>query len=303
MTRSSSAGAPGNGHKRRKETIMKKYATLSLSAALLLSSCGSMNSGTAAGGFMGAQLGSILGSAIGGISDGPRGSDLGTIIGMAGGAAVGAAIGNASDKAQQNKYSQYKHESNRQSAYDSSSSYTTPDSYGNAYAGTDAQDSGFDPNNGGDDVIYDFGGPDYTGNYSASQPQQSPAGGNALAATPAATANALEIRNPRFVDGNKDNVLSAGELCKVIFEVYNNSTGYLYDVQPVVEETTGNKRIYVSSSIHVEKIAPGKGIRYTAMVKADKKLKDGNAHFRLYAKQGRGEVTSPVSEFSIVTRR
>ena len=61
-----------------------------LSAALLVSGCGSISDGGASGGFLGAELGSILGSAIGGISGGPRGSDVGTIVGMAGGAVMGA---------------------------------------------------------------------------------------------------------------------------------------------------------------------------------------------------------------------
>ena len=68
---------------------MKKSLILSLSAAMVLSSCSTYaGSGAITGGF----LGSILGSAIGGIAGGARGSDIGTIIGMAGGAAAGAAI-------------------------------------------------------------------------------------------------------------------------------------------------------------------------------------------------------------------
>ena len=66
-----------------------------LSAALLVSGCGSISDGGASGGFLGAELGSILGSAIGGISGGPRGSDVGTIVGMAGGAVIGAVVGDA----------------------------------------------------------------------------------------------------------------------------------------------------------------------------------------------------------------
>ena len=47
---------------------MKKIATLTLAASLMLSGCGVGNENTASGGFLGAQLGSIIGSAIGGIS-------------------------------------------------------------------------------------------------------------------------------------------------------------------------------------------------------------------------------------------
>ena len=113
----------------------------------------------------------------------------------------------------------------------------------------------------------------------------------------------LEVRNARFVDGNQDRRLNAGELCKVIFEVYNVSQDVVTDVQPMVVETTGNKRVGISNTIHVERILPGKGVRYTAVVKAAKRLKDGTLTFRVYAVRGNGEVVSNVSEFSIQASR
>ena len=80
---------------------MKKTLLVSVSALLLLSSCGTY---TGMGAYTGGTFGSIIGSAIGGISGGRHGSDVGTLIGMAGGAMVGAAVGAAADKAQQRDY-------------------------------------------------------------------------------------------------------------------------------------------------------------------------------------------------------
>jgi len=68
-----------------------------------------------------------------------------------------------------------------------------------------------------------------------------------------------------------------------------------------VIEASGNKRTYISPSVHVERLAPGKAIRYTAMVKAGK-LKDGTATFCLSVLQGNRQM-SKVSEFTIQTRR
>ena len=69
---------------------MKKTVLMGLTAAaLLLSSCQSMNQFYGAG--TGASLGGMFGSAIGGIADGPRGHNLGTVIGMAVGGMIGAA--------------------------------------------------------------------------------------------------------------------------------------------------------------------------------------------------------------------
>ena len=65
---------------------------------------------------------------------------------------------------------------------------------------------------------------------------------------------------------------------------------------------TGNAHIYVSPSIHIESIAPGKGVRYTALVKADKKLKNGMARFALTVLQGQKSI-SKVTEFNIRTSK
>lgn len=269
---------------------MKKYLAITLSATLLLSGCGSSNSNTAAGGFMGAQLGSILGSAIGGISGGPRGSDIGTIVGMAGGAMVGAVAGNAADKA--NNQETYSH---RQSKYNSNDSYATQQgTYDNV-----ATDSGFDPNNGGNDVIDDFGASAQQTSPSSLHIQPSQSGISIPSGLPK---KALEVRSVKFESPRHEQQLHRGDIAQIVVEVYNNSNDYIYNVEPVVQETTGNKHIYVSSPIRVEQIAPGKGIRYTAMVKADNKLKDGNAQFLVAVNEG-NTMSRETKEIDITTSK
>ena len=112
----------------------------------------------------------------------------------------------------------------------------------------------------------------------------------------------IEIKNARFVDGNQDGKIERGELSKVIFEVYNRGNHTLYDVVPTVVEATGNRHIMISPNMHVESIQPGKGIRYTALVKADNLLKDGNAQFCVSVVQGDKKI-SKVYEFDIPTAR
>ncbi|MCI6618582.1 MAG: glycine zipper domain-containing protein [Prevotella sp.] len=272
-------------------------------SAVLLSGCGSY---TSTGAYTGSTLGSILGSAIGGLSDGPRGSDLGTIIGMASGAVIGAAIGNAADQQRQADLDQYRYDKARRAA--ERASRTRARDNDNSHVGQvpqdDNYDSGFDETNSGDDRLYDFNGSDYTGNYSAQQPTahepmtssvEDLAQGYKYEPT-------IEIRNARFVDSNQDNMISRGELCKVIFEVINRGEKTLYDVQPTVIEANGNRHLYISPGMHVEKILPGKGIRYTAVVKADNRLKDGTAKICVSVVQG-NKAISKVNEFNIPTRR
>ena len=271
------------------DRVMKKVILLMLCSSLVMGSCDTY---TGSGAYAGGSIGSILGSAIGGLSGGPRGSDMGTIIGMAGGAVVGAVIGSQADKAQADREAAYQQDRvERRSGGD----------YSNAPV-TDNPEI-FDSNNGGDDRLYDFKGKDYTGDYSAQQPTTS---------MPTATVEelgarfsyspTLEIVNARFVDDNEDNCLNRNETCKVIFEIVNRGHKPVYDVVPTVVETTGNKHIFISPSIHVEKISPGSGVRYTAMVKADRKLKDGMARFCVSVIH-EGKSISKVNEFNIPTKR
>jgi outer membrane lipoprotein SlyB len=275
---------------------MKKGIIIAVCSTMLLSGCDTY---TGAGAYTGSTLGAILGSAIGGLSDGPRGSDIGQIIGMAGGAIVGGAVGAQADKAKAEEYSQYQQDREERQ-------YQRQQNQVQQYSSQNqgSSDSSFDSSNSNDDRIYDFGSKDYTGNYTATQPRTTMPSTSSVEdlATSYTYTSLIEIQNARFVDSNQDKVINADELCKIIFEVKNVSNETVYDVVPSVVETTGNKHIFISPSIHVEKIMPGKGIRYTAMVKADKRLKDGDAKFCISVLQG-GKEMSKVTEFSIPTRR
>lgn len=252
---------------------MKKVVVMSVGAMLLLSSCGTY---TGAGASTGGWFGSVIGSAIGGIAGGPRGSDIGTLVGMAGGAVVGAAIGAAADNAEQQKYEDYaRQRSQRRGAIAQQSQYDS------RYQ----DNSGYDANNGGDDRLYGFG-EDFSSSYSETN----------------VTPN-LEIRNPRILDASRDGVLTRGEEARMVFEIYNNSSKPIFRVRPAVAEVTGNRHIHISENIMIESIAPGKGVRYTASIKADNSLKDGQAVIRIGVLQGNKEVSSQSREFPIRTSK
>jgi hypothetical protein len=305
---------------------MKKSFVIGMSALLLLGSCDTY---TGSGAYMGSTLGSIFGSAIGGIAGGPHGSDVGTVVGMVGGAVAGAAIGQATDQKQQaqreaDMADMRAERAERRAAmaraqqsgtynygnsnYGNNSNYDSSN-YGSNYSNDNTSnngntDSGFDASNSGDDRIYNFKGSDYTGNYSASQPQETmpmESSVENLASNLKYTPN-IEIKNARFVDDNKDGKIERGEMSKIIFEIYNRGNQTLYDIVPTVVESTGNRHIIISPNMHVESIQPGKGIRYTALVKADNRLKDGSAKFCLSVVQGEKKI-SKVCEFDIPTIR
>lgn len=279
---------------------MKKIGVWVIGTVLMLSSC---NTYTGQGAVTGGTIGAVLGSAIGGISGGWRGSDLGTIVGMAGGAAVGAAIGAQADKAEAEKYEAYKRDRERRMA-ERHSRYDDDDYPQEVHR---SNDSGFDATNSGDDRI-DIGiaGP------KNERPAQRPA--QTSSDKPSVSLSQLErmdagkpervvIRNARFVDENHDGILRAGEQCQITFEIMNYTRHTLYDVQPMVYDVTGNKNLYISPNLHVESIAPNSGVRYTASILADKKLKDGTAKIRVGATVNSQEVNTDTHDLLIVTRR
>ena len=275
---------------------MKKISLLLIGVALLFSSCGTY---TGQGAYVGGSFGAILGSAIGGISGGWRGHDIGTIVGMAGGAAVGAAIGAAADEKASERVEQYRQQRNGNYGRNDDRYRSGNDRYDNDY-------SGFDRTNSGDDRIdFDGAGPrDGHGGYTAATPRTyDPTKGSVAPGYHVKYNELIEIRNARIIDADRDGTIRAGEECRVTFEIMNRSDKVLYDVQPTVFEVTGNKRIHISPNLHLESIPPYSGVRYTATVKADSKLKDGQAIIRVAVTQGNREITSQVKEFSVLTRR
>lgn len=247
---------------------MKKMLILSLGLLLMLSSCGTYEG---SGAYAGAHFGSIVGSVIGGINGGWRGSDVGSLVGMAGGAIVGAAIGKAADeKAEARAVERY--ERHRQA-----------NAQRNAQRDYGYDDSGYDPQGRGDDRIFfdDMPGAPV----GASEPV------------------VLEIRNAHFVDTSRDGFLTRGETARVVFEIYNPSSVPVFGVQPSVLEVTGNKHIFISENVLVESILPKQTIRYTAQVKTDKRLKDGQAIFRVSVLQRGREIASQSRDFKVNTAK
>ena len=275
---------------------MKRLVMSVATAALLLSSCGGAQ-GT--GMFVGANMGGMLGSAVGGLFGGMNGSNIGTIIGVAGGAAAGSAIAkNKAERAQQRPFD---------------SSFEGVDGLYSNFNGSDvalSSDNSLSSNlvnasySNNDDRIYPFGSAQTAQPQDYNTTQTVTVGQLERKAQPQneRTRDIVELRKPRFQDDNNDNILVRNEMAQVTFEIFNNGTEPLYNVDPIVEETTGNKHVYISPTLSVQRIDPGKGIRYTALVTTDKWLKNGNITLKVYARQGTRTITA-IQEFNSPTRK
>lgn len=275
--------------------VMKKSILILLLVAVLVSSCGTY---AGQGAYVGGQFGAIIGSAIGGITDGRRGHDAGTLIGMAGGAVLGAVIGNAADRNREERIEELREERDRRMAQVLDQNNET----------ADYQPEGvFDPNNGGDDrITFDPGtSTDTNTNTNVTSGVFGAPAPDATSVAPAnTTANdVLVIRNATFRDASGDGVLTAGEECTISFEIMNRSGAPVYDVCPIVYDLTENKHIHISENLHIESIMPGKGIRYTAAIKGDSRLKEGTAHIRVGVMVKNVELEAQAKELNIATAK
>lgn len=109
----------------------------------------------------------------------------------------------------------------------------------------------------------------------------------------------LEVRNLTYTDNDNSRSINAGETAVITMDIYNASQSVVYDVAPQV--VCDNKHITVSPTAIISSIDSGKGVRYKAMVRADRKLRDGKAEFRVYFGTGRNRIEGKV--FTLRTSR
>lgn len=276
---------------------MKKNIFAIVLASVMFTSCGYVGSG--------ALWGGSIGSAVGGLAGGYRGHEVGRLLGMAGGAAVGAAVQGAQERKRAEDVQQYREEKARleanraarrgntsNSAVSVAPASTLTSDYDYAKAG--AADSGFTGENNADDRIdIDFSD-NNTGDYGKFDE-------SSVEPVVDTTPN-LEIRNVRFFDADNDGAISRREECSISFEVMNHGGATVYGLQPTVLEVSGNKHIFISPSVLIESIEPGKGVRYTARIITDANLKAGKAMFCVAVNKGNQTLTK-ISEFTIPTKK
>lgn len=117
-----------------------------------------------------------------------------------------------------------------------------------------------------------------------------------------APVSGLKIANLRFIDDNRDHVIDAEEESKLVFDIVNEGDVPAYNITPVIEEVSGMKHIRISPPAQIAYMPTGDRIRYTAVIGGGKKLKTGQAQFRVFATESNGAVTE-THEFALPTRK
>lgn len=115
-------------------------------------------------------------------------------------------------------------------------------------------------------------------------------------------ASGLRIINLRFIDDNRNHVIDAEEDSKLVFDIVNDGDMPAYNVTPIIEEVSGMKHLLVSPSAQIAYMPVGNQIRYTATIRGGRKLKAGEAQFRVYATESNGAMTE-MHEFSLPTQK
>ena len=112
----------------------------------------------------------------------------------------------------------------------------------------------------------------------------------------------LRITNIRFIDDNRNHTIDADENCKLVFDIVNEGDVSAYNVTPIIEEVSGMKHIGISPSAQISYLPQGDKVRYTATIAGGKRLKSGEAVFRVYTTESNGAV-SDAHEFSLPTQK
>ena len=126
--------------------------------------------------------------------------------------------------------------------------------------------------------------------------------GNKSETSPYYAPSGLQVTNIRFIDDNRNHTIDAEENCKLIFDIVNAGDYSAYNITPIIEELSGMKHISISPSVQISYLPQGEKVRYTATVAGGKRLKSGEAVFRVYTSESNGAV-SEAHEFVLPTQK
>jgi len=247
---------------------------------LLVHSC----TPTQQGAYVGAVSGGMMGGALGGIMGGHRGHDVGHILGSMAGAVVGATVASENERRNSMAYEEgysdgYNRGRNSSSRRYNQRSYSSRRNIDQSYSSQSSRSDGGQTSRFGT----------IRGSVSSSD-----ASTNTVAASP------FVLRNLRFVDEGKNQIINSNESGQIIFELTNTSDSTLLDVVPFVCEVSGNEHINMSPSTRIASVKSGETVRYTCHLKTDGKINVGTLTFRISVSSADTDFYT-LREFSLPT--
>ncbi len=112
----------------------------------------------------------------------------------------------------------------------------------------------------------------------------------------------IEVSNLVFTDNNGNNILSRGEEGQIAFEIHNKGTQAIGNLYPTITETANSNHFKISPSSRIDVMMPGEVVRYTATIKADKRIKSGEYNFSIAILKDNRSI-SKVMELRLSTQK
>ena len=142
-------------------------------------------------------------------------------------------------------------------------------------------------------------------------------GGTVLGATAASsqnqrnrnTTNARVYQHPYIViediyleDRNNNQIVDAGETCRISFILSNEGKQTAYNLEPIIKVEKGGKYVKLSNPVTIGQLQPGKRMSYTVTLHASPKLKAGEISLSVRLKSSDGYLTDKET-FTLPTGR
>lgn len=110
----------------------------------------------------------------------------------------------------------------------------------------------------------------------------------------------LIIEDIYLEDRNGNQMIDAGETCRISFIIRNDGRQPAYSIEPVIK-TEGAKQLKLSAPAMIREIRPHGRVSYTITVHGSPKLKSGEATFSIRLKDSDGYLTEKET-FQVPTR-
>ena len=112
----------------------------------------------------------------------------------------------------------------------------------------------------------------------------------------------IELDNFIYSDSNYNDTIEAGENCQITFDVENTGNRTVTNITPILELIVDNKGIKIGNPTQISKLSANSKVTYSIPVYGTSHLKDGEAEFRAYVVDSKGNA-SDSREFTLPTKK
>ena len=113
----------------------------------------------------------------------------------------------------------------------------------------------------------------------------------------------VRVTNVTFRDSSGDGVLQPGEAAIVSYDIINVTPRAISLLVPRMELSAQTKRIHISPMQNIVDVPSGEGVRYSATLTADSRLKSGEAQLTLYLSGDNGASFTEMNTIQIRTKK